>query len=122
MALARLLVVVLVLVPMLTYASCPGVTTQVTPFAAESLTVGAVAQPLTASIYKPSGVTPSLALVSVEAAPIRYHVVGMPSASSGHTVLAPTTFTICGLDTIAAFRAISLGGDAVLTITYYRPK
>lgn len=120
MRLAWLLICSLLSVPALAWAQCPGVTSLLIPFATEELTIGDTVQPLTASIYKPSGVTPSLAMVSVEGGTIRYRVVGAPSATSGH--LAAGTFTICGYDNIAAFKAIRITTDALLTITYYRSK
>lgn len=110
----------LLLVPLLVHAQCPGMTTQQTPFAREQLTIGAVAQPLTASVYKPSGVTPSMAVLSVRGGDIFYEVVGTPTSTSGHP--ASGTFVICGFDSIAAFRAIRTVTDALLTITYYKPK
>jgi hypothetical protein len=97
-------------------------TTQQTPFATEQLLVDATVKSLTASIYKPSGVTPSMATISVEGAPIRYSVIGTPTPSSGHPAGSAQTLGICGLDSIAAFKAISVSGDATLTITYYKSK
>lgn len=110
----------LTLAPCLAVAQCPGMTTQQIAFAKERLTVGDVATPLTAAVYKPSGITPSLAMVSVEGGAIRYEVIGTPTATDGH--LASGGFPICGVDNIAAFKAIRVGADAKLTITYYRAK
>jgi hypothetical protein len=115
------LLATLILVPALTLAQqCPGMTTQQIAFAKERLAVGAVAVPLTASVYKPSGVTPTLAMVSVEGGAIRYEVIGTPTATDGHP--GSGTFPICGLDNIAAFKAIRVGIDAELIITYYKSK
>lgn len=102
------------------WGQCPGVTTQLTPFATEQLTIGATAQGLTAAVYKPSGITPSLAVVSIDGGAIRYLEIGTPTATAGH--IATGTFPICGYDSIAAFKAIRIANDAVLRITYYRPK
>jgi hypothetical protein len=108
--------------PALSYAQCPGVTTQLRPFATEELTIGATATPLTASIYRPAGVTPVLALLSIQGGPIRYLDVGTPTATTGHP-LSNATITICGLDSIAAFKAIrQTTDDALIVVTYYRTK
>jgi hypothetical protein len=119
---AVLLLCCLVCVPLLASAQCPGVTTPLVPFATESLTVGATATALTNSIYKPSGVTPTLATLSVEDGAIRYMVVGSPTATDGHPVTAGATFTICGIDSITAFKAIRVGTDAHVRVTYYKPR
>jgi hypothetical protein len=115
-----LLLGALMLAPELAPAQCPGMTTQQIAFAKERLTIGNVATPLTAGIYKPSGVTPTLAMVSVEGGAIRYEVIGTPTADDGHP--GSGTFPICGFDNIAAFRAIRVGADAKLIITYYKAK
>jgi hypothetical protein len=103
-------------------AQCPGVTTQLRPFATEQLTISDTPLALTAAIYRPSGVTPILAMITVEGGAVRYADIGTPTASSGHP-LTNATVTICGLDSIAAFRAIRQGAaDALLFVTYYRTK
>jgi hypothetical protein len=111
----------LILAPRLAPAQqCPGMTTQQIAFAKERLAIGDTAIGLTPSVYKPSGVTPTLAMVSVEGGVIRYEVVGIPTATDGHP--GTGTFPICGLDNIAAFKAIRVGADAQLIITYYKAK
>jgi hypothetical protein len=101
-------------------AQCPGLTTQVTAFATENLTVSTTPIALTTTIYKPSGITPAMAVISVKGDTINYDVVGTPTADLGHP--AAGTFVICGVDTIAAFRAIRITTDASLKITYYKVK
>jgi hypothetical protein len=103
-------------------AQCPGMTTPQVPFAKEPLTVASTALALTAAIYKPAGVIPTLAMVSVEGAAIRYEVVGAPTSTTGHPISPLQTFPICGLDSIAAFKAISQGSPAQLFITYYKSR
>jgi hypothetical protein len=105
-------------------AQCPGVTAQLTPFATENLVIDSSVKGLTASVYKPSGITPSMATVSVEGGSIRYTVVGAPTSNSGHQVggSPSQTLTICGLDSIAAFKATRIVSDATIFVTYYRPK
>lgn len=114
----------LVFLPVLGNAQCPGVTTQLTPFAREQLTISTAPQPLTANVYKPSGTTPAMALISIEGGMIRYAVVGTPTTTTGHPVggTLPQTLLICGLDSIAAFSAIRTTTDATLTATYYKVK
>lgn len=116
------LLLALLSLPLVAQAQCPGVTTQLTPFASEHLTVGATVKTFTASVYKPPGITPSMAVVSVEQGTILYQVVGTPTPTVGHPVMPPATFTICGIDSIAAFKAIRVSTDALLTVTYYRSK
>jgi len=109
-------------VPVRVSAQCPGATTSLVPFAMEKLTVSTTPKVLTQSIYKPSGVMPILAMISLESGSIRYAEVGTPTTTDGHPVTAPATFSICGIDSIAAFKAIRTDTDALLTITYYKSK
>jgi len=115
---------VIVLLPVLSHAQCPGVTVPQTPFAKETLTISTTVRPLTSSVYKPTGTTPSMAVVSVEGGDIRYYVVGTPTATDGHPIpgTPAQTFPICGLDSIAGFKAIRQTSDATLFITYYKNK
>jgi hypothetical protein len=120
-----LVLLLLLLFPALTQAQCPGMTTTQTPFATETLTIGATATGLTSSVYKPSGITPTMGLLTIEGGAIRYQVSGTPTASTGHPLAGtpPQTFPICGIDSLAAFRAIrSTTTNATLTATYYRSK
>jgi hypothetical protein len=120
MRMVVLLLLCLLLLPALSQAQCPGVTSQQTPFATEKLTLSTTAMPLTASVYKPSGITPTMAVLSVEGGDMRYEVVGTPTANTGHFVGGTTTFAICGLDSIAAFQSISVTTTATLVVTYYK--
>jgi hypothetical protein len=120
-----LLCLLLALLPVrVAHAQCPGVTAQLTPFATESLVIDGTVKGLTASIYKPAGITPSMATVSVEGGSIRYSLVGAPTSTSGHQVggSPSQSMTICGVDSIAAFKATRIVSDANLFVTYYRPK
>jgi hypothetical protein len=117
--LPRLALLSCLLLPALSAAQCPGVTTQLTPFAMEELVVGASVTPLTPQIYRPTGTTPILAVISVEGGNIRYQLLGTPTSSTGHP-MPMGTLAICGVDSIQAFRAIRESTDAVLTITYYK--
>jgi len=112
------------LLPTLVDAQCPDLTTPQSPFAKEPLLVSSTPVALTASIYKPAGIIPTMAVVSVEGGAIRYEVVGAPTATTGHPIAGtpPQTFPICGLDSIAAFQAVRQSQDAQLFITYYRAK
>ena len=117
-----LLVFLLLVVPLAAAAQCSGVTTILVPFATEQVTVTTVATSLTQAIYKPSGVTPILAIVSTQGGTIQYLEVGTPTPTYGHPITAPATFAICGIDSIAGFKAIRLDADTTLTVTYYRTK
>lgn len=108
--------------PLIASAQCPGVTTQQIGFATEKLTISNVATPLTSLVYKPSGITPTMAEVSVEGGTIRYNVVGTPTADDGHPAIPTATFYVCGYDNIVAFKAIRTTLDALLTVTYYKNK
>ena len=117
-------IAILLVVPALSHAQCPGVTVPQSPFAAETLTISTTATPLTATIYKPTGITPTMAMVSVEGGAIRYQVIGVPTATDGHPLAGSPaqTFTICGLDAITNFRAIRQTTDAILFVSYYKNK
>lgn len=104
----------------LSAAQCPGVTTQQTPFAREKLTISDTSVPLTASVYKPAGITPSMAMITIEGGGIRYDVISTPTATDGTPIVAGASFPICGIDSIAAFKAIRVTTDAVLWVTYYK--
>jgi hypothetical protein len=113
----------LLLLPALSQAQCPGMTAQQTPFATETLTVSTTAKAFTAAVYKPTAsVTVTMAMVSVEGGAIRYQVVGTPTATAGHPLSGTTgiTFAICGVDSIAGFKAIRQTTDATLFVTYYK--
>jgi hypothetical protein len=122
--LAWLVLVVSWLWPVAAVGQCPGLTAAQTPFASETLTIGATALSLTKAIYQPTGVTPTMAMVSVEGGDIRHLEVGTPTATSGHPLqgIPSTTFPICGLDSIRGFKAIRVTSDATATITYYKTK
>jgi len=105
-------------------AQCPGVTTQLQPFATEVLTVSTTALGLTPAVYQPVGTVPSMAMMTVEGGDLRYEVIGTPTADLGHPVLGqtPQTFPICGSASIQSWRGIRMTTDAKVTVTYYKPK
>jgi hypothetical protein len=113
--------------PGLSMAQCPGIVTTLVPFAEETLTIGATAQPLTASVYQPVGTPASLAVATVKGADISYFLVQTPTTGDGGlghrlTGVPPQSFVICGLDSIKSFKAIRVTTNALLTLTYFRPK
>ena len=110
--------------PALSLAQCPGVETQLAPYAKETLTIGATALGLTPNVYQPPGTAPSLAMLTIEGGDIRYQVVGSPTTAVGHHIPGspPQHITICGLASIQQFRAIAITANASITATYYRPK
>ena len=119
-----LLLLPVLLWPALSLAQCPGVTTQLTPYAKETLVIASTATALTPSIYQPPGQSPALAQLTVEGGDIRYQVVGNPTIALGHHVPGspPQQLTICGLASIQQFRAIAIAANASITATYYRPR
>lgn len=118
-----LLLLSLLLWPALSQAQCPGVATQLTPYARETLTIVQTSTGLTQSIYQPPGTAPILAMLTIEGGDIRYQVVGSPTTALGHhlTGSPPQHLTICGLTSIQQFRAIAIAQAASLTVTYYKP-
>jgi hypothetical protein len=112
------------LLPAVTHAQCTGIASLPVPFAKEALVISSTPLALTPGIYQPSGAAATMAQVTIEGGDIRWSVVGTPTAADGHYVGAapPTTLTICGLESIKAFRAIRVGADAKATITYYKAK
>jgi hypothetical protein len=117
---AGLLVVLLrALVPLTGFAQdCPGVTTPLTPFAEESLLVTATPVFLTPSQYKNA----TMATVSVRNASASFFLVQTPTPTAGHHLEPGALYPICGAASIAAFRAVRETVDAILTVTYFRPK
>jgi hypothetical protein len=109
--------------PMLT-AECLGMNVPLKAFAFESVTVSTSAVGLTSATYKPSGqVAASIALVQVEAQPLRWSVASTPTAAIGHAAVDTNAIKLCGLADITAFLAIRSGGtDSVLRVTYFRPR
>jgi hypothetical protein len=114
-----LLLLVLLLLPALSWAQCPAVTQPQTAYASESLTVSTTPIKLTTSVYKPPGVLPSMAVLSVLGGTITYVEIGTPTPSLGHPAVG--SFIICGLDSLAAFTAVrSSSTDATMFVTYYK--
>jgi hypothetical protein len=119
-----LLLLTLLLWPALSAAQCPGITTQLTPYATETLTIAGSVTAFTPAVYQPPGSSPAMAMVTIEGGDIRYQVVGSPSSVTGHHVLGspPPTLTVCGRDSIASFRVVAVAASASLTVTYYKAK
>lgn len=91
-----------------------------TPYAYERLTVtNAVVQQLNAVYRASSGAI----FITVETNNIRYRVDGgNPSAINGHLVVAATYQNLWLTDSksIRDFRMIGIGGNAIVSVTYYR--
>jgi hypothetical protein len=103
--------------------TCPGMTVQATPFAEEAVTVSSTAIGLTAATYQTAASVATLATIQVQNAPVSVRVVGAPTTSDGRFMASWSSFTICGLDSIAAFRAIRLSStNARLWVSYYKSK
>jgi hypothetical protein len=121
--LALLLLGVLLLARAAPAQTCPGMTVQATPLDEEPLTVSATAVGLTETKYKQASGVATMATVQVQNAPIVVRVVGVPTTSAGRFVPSGGTFTICGIDSITAFRAIRLSStNATLWVSYYKSR
>lgn len=119
----KLLLAVLLLFPAAAHGvECAGITVPLKAFAFESVTVSTVAKALTAATYAPTGeVAAAIALVQVEAQPLRWSVASTPTAAIGHAAVDTNVIRLCGGADIAAFLAIRSGGtDSVLRVTYFR--
>lgn len=113
----------LFVLPGQSHAQCPGITTALVPFAEEPLTVGTSVTTLSASAYEPVGTPASLAQVTLKSGNLSYALTQAPNATLSHDVVtSPQTFFLCGLASIQGFKAIRMTTDAVLFITYFRPK
>jgi len=114
----------LLLAPLLVHAQCPGLTQQLTPYAKETLTISTTPKGFTASVYKPPGVTPALATFSIAGSNICYALVGTPTTTDCYPLFASpgSTASICGIDSITAFKAITLATDATVIVTYFKPR
>ena len=92
-------------------------------FAKETLTVGATAVPLTATVYAPQDGQPSVTMgyCGVETGSIRFWVNGsIPTAALGILVPSGSFITICQTD-VRRFQAIRVTVDATLQCSYSRP-
>jgi hypothetical protein len=94
------------------------------PLGYESLTAGATAGGLTASVYASSTGTAAYALIDVESAAIRYLVTGTnPTSQNGHPVASGGELSLCGIEAIRQFKYIRSGGsDATLRVTYFKAR
>jgi hypothetical protein len=99
------------------------------PVAFETLTIGVAASGLTAATI--NATTAAAAFLTTEAQPLRYTLVGTPSASSGHLIEPPPTgnadstkgFWVCGRTGLLGLRLIRSGGtDSTVRVTYYKAR
>jgi len=95
------------------------------PFTQESITVSTSAAILTVATYRPTGGPNAIqAMISIGAQPIRVWFTGIaPTATVGHYFAANTVFYVCN-DTLAKLimiRDTAAGGDAIASVTYFRP-
>lgn len=103
-------------------AQCPGLTTQLMPYAEEVLTISSTPKPFTSSVYKTGNASPAMAVMTLEGGGIRYFLVGTPTATDGHPVPLLQPVPICGVSSIQAFKAVRQDVDAKLTVTYFKLK
>lgn len=106
---------------------CPGVPKGIDPVAFETITVSTAVIGLTASAITTN--TAGAAFLSVEVQPLRYTLVGTPSATVGHLIEPPPTGNadgtrgawICGRTALLGLRMIRTGAaDATVRVTYYK--
>ena len=112
-------------VPLFAVAQCQGQTTQPVPFAEERVLVGSIAVGLTPAQYQQAGNVAALAVIQVQDAAIVYRVAGVPASTPmivGTVTAAWSPLSICGIDSIRAFKAIRLNADAALWVSYYKSK
>jgi|SRR6185503_19569010 len=121
---ALLLVALLLFLPSPARSECLGINVPLKAFAFESVTVSTVAKALTTATYAPTGQTAaSVAIVQVEAQPVRWSVASTPTAAIGHAAVDTNVIKLCGIADITAFLAIRSGGtDSTLRVTYFRPR
>jgi hypothetical protein len=119
----RLLSVVLLLLPLLSHAQCPGQAVSLQPFAKEIKVVSAISTTLTPSVFDQSAGKAAMASIQVKDASIAYDVVTTPTANDSQIAGVWSSFPICGLDSIRAFKAIRYGStDARLIVYYYKSR
>jgi hypothetical protein len=94
------------------------------PMGYEEITVAATAIGFTTATIQPgtdSNQWARVAFASVETAEIRWRVSGTPTATSGHLVAAAGSFSVCGVDSLAAIRMIrTTATSAKVSVSYYR--
>lgn len=91
-----------------------------TPFAREKLTVTTTA---VSQLYADYTAIAGAVFITVETNTIRYWIDGgIPNATTGHPVVPAAYQNLWFNDpmSIKEFRAIAVGGNATLNITYYR--
>ena len=91
----------------------------------QEYTVSTTALGLDLSGMLPAATSMAQALVTVEAATIRFTFTGEPTGTSGHELLPGNHFFICGRAMMASFRAIrsSQGSqDALMRVSISQPQ
>lgn len=111
---------ILGLVARLQAQPCPGKETSYSPLDNDTVTVSSTPVGLTLAKVQQSAGNAAYALVSVETAPIAVVFVGTPSTSVGNQFIAGSSFYVCGLANIKAFRAIRVSSDATLKVALFK--
>jgi hypothetical protein len=112
--------ILILLVAISSFAASPVNVIGYTPFAYERITVTTTAVSRLNATYR---ATAGAVFITVETNNIRYRIEsGTPDANNGHLVIAAAYQNIWlnDLMSIKEFRAIAVGGNAVLIVTYYR--
>jgi len=106
------------------HALCNGlVSSSVTPFAFETITVSTVSIGFTAATAYPTGgdAPAIMAILTTETNSIRFRSDGAaPSSTVGHLVAASSSIEVCGAQAVRTFRMIRASADATIQATYYR--
>jgi hypothetical protein len=129
----RILLIGLLFLPVKAHALCNGLLqTELTPFAFETLTVSTTAKTLTATVWAPNGVTSvpvaKVAIITVEANPLRWRADGLaPTSSTGILVAGaaapaqPSQIEVCGQAALLLMQMIRQGAaDSTIMVQYFK--
>jgi hypothetical protein len=128
-----LLILACLFLPLPAHALCNGLLgSELTPFAFETLTVSTTAKKLTATVWAPNGVTATpvakVAIITVEANPLRWRADGVaPTSSTGILVAGaaapaqPSQIEVCGQAAFLVFQMIRQGAaDSTIMVQYFQ--
>lgn len=89
------------------------------PYAFEKITVGSTPAGLTQANLKTDGQI--IVFITCEQASIRFRVDGAdPTSTDGHILSAGNTLTLETYEVASKFKAISLGTQSILQVTYFK--
>jgi hypothetical protein len=118
-----LLLLVVLWLPLLAQAQCPGLSAVLEPLDEEILPVDGSILALTTGVYQQESGTAVFALVQVRTAAIVYRHVGTPAPDTGVIVGRDGVLAICGLPSIRTIRLTrQTATTAMIHVIYYRAK